>query len=628
MAQAGGSDRRSTGHEAAPGAGESGAGGPGADFAEELRVEQSLHLVGQLPTLVIGNVIGVLIGVLFTIDHVSWLKMLAWGWIVLLTVPMALNWLKLRKLPRPARVSRRRLRVAALHSLLLGVSWVLVSLLFLPGLPEINQQGIIFGMIVLSAGAVASISALPLAALAYCVPMLTFIVAITLLHGTQPYKPGAVLAALMFIALPGFLRQNWRTFRRNVVVAVELRQRTEAQRAEVERRIAVERELLAAKDAAEDAAEEVRESKLRVQSIIEALPLPVAIFRMPDDRIVYANHWASELLGMPAEQINDHHSTDFLRDRDEVARLVESVRGGTSVVDHETVIERRDGTKVPVRMAAILMEYGGAPAILTVTEDITLRKLNEEQLELARDRAEEANLAKSRFLANMSHELRTPLNAVLGYTELMADGIYGELPPRAAGVLERIQTNGRHLLGLINDILDLSKIEAGQVELQMAPYGWSAVVDSVTAATGSLVQAKGIALRSTVADDLPMGVGDERRLTQVLLNLVGNAIKFTDEGHVAIEVQARDGHYEVSVSDTGPGIAPEDQARIFDEFQQADDSSTRAKGGTGLGLAISRRIIDMHGGEIGVSSSLGEGATFHIRLPIRAGTETLEERPT
>ncbi|MCC6006646.1 MAG: PAS domain S-box protein [Rhodobacteraceae bacterium] len=621
--EAGAAQRNSTRREDAARHGEL-----GEDFAAELRVEQSLHLVGQLPTLVIGNLIGVLIGVLFTVDHSPWYMMLAWLWIAILTVPMALNWLKLRNRPRPASVSKRRLRVAALHSLLLGLSWILVPWLFLPGLPEINQLGVLYGMIVLCAGAVASISALPMAALAYFVPMMSFTFVVTLLEGTQPYKPGAVLAALMFIALPGFLRQNWRTFRRNVAIAVELRQRTEAQRAEVERRIAVERELLAAKEAAEEAAAEVRESKLRVQSIIEALPLPVAIFRMPDDRIVYANRWASELLAVPQAEISESHSTDFLRDRDEVARLVESVRGGKSVIDHETIITRPDGEEVPVRMAAILMDYGGAPAILTVTEDITLRKLNEEQLELARDRAEEANLAKSRFLANMSHELRTPLNAVLGYAELMADGIYGELPPKAGGVLERIQTNGRHLLGLINDVLDLSKIEAGQVELQLQPYRWESVVDSVVAATGSLVEAKGIELRREVADGLSMGTGDERRLTQVLLNLVGNAIKFTDEGHVAISVQERDGQFEISVSDTGPGIAPEDQARIFDEFQQADDSSTRAKGGTGLGLAISKRIVDMHGGHIGVSSTLGKGATFRIRVPVAAEADLDAQKET
>jgi len=593
----------------------------GDAFEAEIRIEQSLHLVGQLPTLVIGNLIGVLIGFLFTVDHFSWLRLSAWLWLVVLVVPMMLNWLKLRNKPRPSRVSERRLRVAALHSLLLGLSWAIISWQFLTEIPDQNQLGILFGMMVLSAGAVASISALPRAALSYFVPMMAFVFLVTLAHGTQPYKPGAVLAGLMFIALPGFLRQNWTTFRRNVALAVELRQRTDAQRQEMERRLEAETELLAAKESAEQSAAEARRARARVQSIIEALPLPVAIFQLPNDRMVYVNRWAADLLGLPAGAIHTRRSTDFVREPDEVDKIVRTLREETGAVEHETLLRRVDGTEVPVRMTAILMEYEAAPAILTVTEDITLRKRNEEALELARQRAEDANLAKSRFLANMSHELRTPLNAVLGYTELMADGIYGDLPPRAGGVLDRIQSNGRHLLGLINDVLDLSKIEAGQVDLQISQYRWESVVEAVTSAAESLAHTKGIALKTQLTPDLPAGFGDERRLTQVLLNLVGNAIKFTDEGHVAIAVRQDGDAFEISVSDTGPGIAPQDQARIFDEFQQADDSNTRTKGGTGLGLAISRRIIDMHGGGIEVQSSLGTGATFTIHLPVRANTD-------
>lgn len=591
---------------------------PGDDFEAEIRIEQSLHLVSQLPTLAVGNLIGMLIGILLTVDHHGWLQLTAWLWIALLTVPMVLNWLKLRNKPRPRSVSKRRIRVAALYSFVLGLSWFAVMAFFLPGMPEINQMGILFGLIVLCAGAVASISALPLSALAYFMPMMSGVFAVSLTFGSLPYKPVAVLTGLLFIALPSFLRQNWNTFRRNVAIANERARLAEMQRQEVARRAEVEQELLAAKNSAEQSAEAVRKAQARVQSIIEALPLPVAVFRLSDDSIVYANRWSAELLRAPVKSLYKRHSTDFLRNPEEVAQLVQTLREGSGIAEHETIICRSDGTEVPVRMSAILMEYEGAPAILTVTEDITLRKQNEEQLELARQRAEEANLAKSRFLANMSHELRTPLNAVLGYTELMADGIYGELPQKAVGVLTRIETNGRHLLGLINDILDLSKIEAGQVELSREPYRWESVVHSVVATMESLAQAKSIELETEIAPDLALGTGDERRLTQVLLNLVGNAIKFTDEGHVRIGVRQDGEIFEVTVSDTGPGIDKKDQVRIFDEFQQVDDSSTRAKGGTGLGLAITRRIIGMHGGAISVQSEKGEGATFVIRLPRNA----------
>src|SRR5262249_22691101 len=219
---------------------------------------------------------------------------------------------------------------------------------------------------------------------------------------------------------------------------------------------------------------------------------------------------------------------------------------------------------------------------------------------------------KSQFLANMSHELRTPLNAILGYAELLVDGIYGELSDKARGVLERVQSNGKHLLGLINDVLDLSKIEAGQLTLAIDDYAMPAIVHAVVTATESLAKAKGLALRASVPPDLPLARGDERRITQVLLNLVGNAIKFTDAGSVTISATAENGSFELAVSDTGPGIAREDQARIFEEFQQLDNSSTRRKGGTGLGLSISKKIVAMHGGIITVESEPGKGSTFHV----------------
>src|SRR5262249_26807111 len=177
-------------------------------------------------------------------------------------------------------------------------------------------------------------------------------------------------------------------------------------------------------------------------------------------------------------------------------------------------------------------------------------------------------------------ELRTPLNAVLGYSEMLSDGLYGDMPPNAAEILERIQHNGKHLLGLINDVLDISKIEAGQLNLSLEDYSVENMVQSVTSATESLAKGKGIELKTEISDSLPTGRGDERRLTQVLLNLVSNAIKFTDAGSVSICVKVMDGQFNIAVKDTGPGIAPADRARIFDEFQQVDNSSTRKKGGT------------------------------------------------
>ena len=208
----------------------------------------------------------------------------------------------------------------------------------------------------------------------------------------------------------------------------------------------------------------------------------------------------------------------------------------------------------------------------------------------------EASQHKSQFLANMSHELRTPLNAVLGYTELILDNIYGETPDKMREPLERVGRNAKHLLGLINDVLDLSKIEAGQLSLSVDDYSIKDIVQAVHATVAPLAAQKKLRFEFKVPPDLPTGRGDEHRLRQVLLNLAGNAIKFTDSGEVRIEATIADASFTVAVHDTGPGISVADQGKLFRQFQQADNSITRKKGGAGLGLAISKQIIELHKG--------------------------------
>jgi signal transduction histidine kinase len=236
--------------------------------------------------------------------------------------------------------------------------------------------------------------------------------------------------------------------------------------------------------------------------------------------------------------------------------------------------------------------------------------------EIENQRLQLASEHKSRFLASMSHELRTPLNAILGYTELILDSVYGDMPEKARGVLDRIQRNGRHLLSLINDVLDMSKIEAGQLSLSLADYTMQDVVRNVHSTVEPLASEKKIGFKTEIAPDLPSGHGDERRITQVLLNLVGNAIKFTDQGEVVVRAFAEDGSFTLSVRDTGPGISEADQAKLFQEFQQAESEATRKKEGTGLGLAISKRIIEMHGGKIWAESDIGQGSVFTFTLPV------------
>jgi signal transduction histidine kinase len=245
-----------------------------------------------------------------------------------------------------------------------------------------------------------------------------------------------------------------------------------------------------------------------------------------------------------------------------------------------------------------------------------------EELRRVNEQLAQASRAKSEFLANMSHELRTPLNAILGFTEMLIDGLYGEIPPELEEPLADIQTNGRHLLRLINDVLDLSKIEAGRMELAPGEYSAHEVVEAVRASLRSLAAEKGLGLRVSAPDDLPPARGDAKRLSQCLMNLVGNAVKFTHEGEVVVSV-ALDGTMLVySVADTGIGIPKDQIDRVFDQFRQVDATITREYGGTGLGLTITRRIVELHGGRIWVESEPGKGSTFSFAVPLRVGEES------
>jgi signal transduction histidine kinase len=240
----------------------------------------------------------------------------------------------------------------------------------------------------------------------------------------------------------------------------------------------------------------------------------------------------------------------------------------------------------------------------------------EGELRRAKDAAETANVAKSQFLTNMGHELRTPLNAVIGYMELIHDNIYGEVPEKIRDVLQRVEKNGRRLLSLINEVLDIARMETGRLTLSLSDYSMGEVAQAAATSLETAAKDKHLALKVTVAPDLPLGRGDQQRLTQVVLNLVGNAIKFTEVGEVQLDVRAADAAFLVSVADTGPGIAAADQKRIFEAFGQIDTSKTR-KGGTGLGLSIAKRIVKLHGGRIWLESSAGKGSNFRFTIPIR-----------
>jgi signal transduction histidine kinase len=293
-----------------------------------------------------------------------------------------------------------------------------------------------------------------------------------------------------------------------------------------------------------------------------------------------------------------------------VVRPLQTLREGAARIG-AGALGHRINVRTGDELQALAEEFNHMAARLQESHAGLEQKVAERTREL-----EIASKHKSQFLANMSHELRTPMNAILGYTELVMDDIYGEVPEKIREVLERVQQSGQHLLGLINAVLDLSKIEAGRLVLSLSDYSLQEIVHTVFASVESLAAEKQLALNINVPADLPRGRGDEQRIAQVLLNLVGNALKFTEAGEVSIQVTEADETFTVAVSDTGPGISDADQQKIFEEFQQADASSTRQQGGTGLGLAIARKIVELHGGYMWVESSPGKGSTFWFTLPV------------
>ena len=245
-----------------------------------------------------------------------------------------------------------------------------------------------------------------------------------------------------------------------------------------------------------------------------------------------------------------------------------------------------------------------------------LQTRNREIAEKSR-RLEVTSQHKSEFLANMSHELRTPLNAIIGFSEVLTERMFGELNEKQEEYLKDINASGTHLLSLINDFLDLSKIEAGRMELELTDFDLPTALDNALTLVRERAARRGITLEKSVDERLGQIRADERKIRQVALNVLSNAIKFTPEGG-RIEVRAVpvDGSVEVSVSDTGVGIAPEDQEAVFEEFRQVGTSAAKQEG-TGLGLALCRKFVELHGGRIWVTSQVGVGSTFTFTIPVR-----------
>ncbi|TMK76591.1 MAG: GAF domain-containing protein [Actinobacteria bacterium] len=272
---------------------------------------------------------------------------------------------------------------------------------------------------------------------------------------------------------------------------------------------------------------------------------------------------------------------------------------------------RKEPGEFPPEVVDVLKTFATQSA-LAIQNARLFREIADKSAQL-----EAASRHKSEFLANMSHELRTPLNAIIGFSEVLTERMFGELNEKQDEYLKDIHASGQHLLSLINDILDLSKIEAGRMELEADDFDLPSAIDNALILVRERATRRGITLRRTIDEQLGMLRGDERKVKQVLLNLLSNALKFTPEGG-GIDVSARlqDGAAEIAVTDTGVGIAPEDQEAVFEEFRQVG-SADKKVAGTGLGLALSRKFIELHGGRIWVKSQAGQGSTFTFTLPVR-----------
>jgi signal transduction histidine kinase len=276
------------------------------------------------------------------------------------------------------------------------------------------------------------------------------------------------------------------------------------------------------------------------------------------------------------------------------------------------VMRKRSGTFASEEVA--LLQTFATQSALAIQNARLFREIADKSRQL-----EVASQHKSEFLANMSHELRTPLNAIIGFSEVLTDRMFGELNEKQEEYLKDIYASGTHLLSLINDILDLSKIEAGRMELELTEFDLPTALDNALMLVRERAQRRSLTLHKDVDAEIGQVRADERKIRQVVLNLLSNAIKFTPEGgRIEVAAVPKDGLVEVSVSDTGVGIAREDQEKVFEEFRQVGTADKKAEG-TGLGLTLCRKFIELHGGRIWVKSQLGGGSTFTFTIPVRRG---------
>jgi len=393
----------------------------------------------------------------------------------------------------------------------------------------------------------------------------------------------------------------------------------------------------ARKEAEERAEEERRFSEVMIESMPGILYLcseDGQFLRWNRNFEVESGYSGEELTSMTPRDVVAPEDWEFVQ-----ARIAEALEHGESFVEAKLI--SREGVRTPFFVTARRVEFAGMTSLVGIGIDISkrvraekerqeavvaLRRLNEslerkvaertEELQVALVQAEAADRIKSAFMAAMSHELRTPLNSIIGFTGILLQELAGPLNPEQTKQLGMVRGSARHLLGLINDVLDLSKIEAGQLEVHAEPFDVAQLVQQVVESVRPQADAKGLSLAVRNGTDVGVMVSDRRRVEQVLLNLVSNAIKFTEEGSVTVEAEREDGLVRLRVVDTGVGIHSEDMVLLFQPFRQVDTGMTRKHEGTGLGLAICRRLSRLMGGDVAATSEWSQGSEFCVTLPV------------
>jgi PAS domain S-box-containing protein len=381
----------------------------------------------------------------------------------------------------------------------------------------------------------------------------------------------------------------------------------------------------------------IQESEQRLRVIAEAAPMAVLIVTFDDGIIRYVNQRFSEMFELEGSSALGLQAKTLYADPRHRKHVIDALTEHGHVEGMEVLLKRAGGEEFWALMASQRVQFDGRPAMITGLADISDRKRMEGELHKAIWASEQATRAKSDFVASMSHELRTPLNAIIGYSEILFEDAQSAGREADMADLRKIQDAGKHLLGLIDHILDLSKIEAGKMTLYLETFELRPMIDGVAATVTPLARKTGNALVVNCADEIGTIHSDLTKVRQILFNLLSNACKFTKNGTITLtalrDTNEAGDWIEFQVRDTGIGMTPDQQAKVFEAFTQADESTTRAYGGTGLGLAITKSFCRLMGGDVTLTSEAGKGTTFMVRLPAvtRAASDTAvsgaEKRP-